>query len=612
MTLDRSKLATRGTFLHERIAHPESGGTPTAEVTELYGVESLEPYDTEWEHPGGDRLPEWCEKLSALAEWLCESARAPRVATDDQPFGAVVGRMAEWAWEGISLSGLTEQARCDLTRHLIDRLVTLAGQPLHVDYHAYVGEDVLLSSDSSERYEEYVDELLAGRIEAVFETYAVMGRLLVERIEQWRANARRLCERARHDEAAIASLVGVEEVGRIRRIDPGSGDSHDGGQTVTIVSFEAGDVVYKPRSVRPEAALGSFLDQVTEGLDGVGPFRTPAVRERDGYGWMEHVTQGAFPSMESVGSYYEEAGALAWLLSVVRATDLHYENIIAARQSPAVVDAETVLSPEPPGSPDRMPDERVRGDEIQSGPLRSALVPYYTETARMNRSGMGMISPANEKAPTLQWEHLGTDAIDVSYDRAKIVPADNYPAVDGEPVAPWLFGGELIAGFERAQRATEAATETIRELLAETLSGIETRIVPRQSLLYGVTLATLTNPGYLRDGVTHELKLVETLLERWEDCTFSAATGLQRAVVTAERDAMLRRDLPRFTTPSDGTAVTVAGTLVGEDIQHRDGLSIALERLTDSTHSDAARQRGLFRASLTNTALGAPVREGDS
>ena len=624
MTLDRSVLATRGAFLHERIASTAGGSQPAADTAELYGVETLAPYGDGWSRPDDETVPSWTATVARLCTAVTDESVAPM--DTGEPFEPVVRRMAAWARDELppaATAALSEQATRDLTVHLIERLATLAGQPLHVDYHTFLaGEPPSgrpseesaspdeLSADSTAQYDAYLTALEDGRIERFFEEFAVLGRLLAERISQWQTNVQLLSERVAADESALADLLGTDTLGPVRGVDPGSGDSHHGGQTVTVVRFDGGTVVYKPRSVAPEAALGSYLDRLTAAMPQLGPLATPEVLDQDGYGWMERVEPEAFETADAVSDYYEQAGVMSWLLSTVRTTDLHYENLIATRESPAVVDAETVLSPDPPGESSQLPDLQVRSHAIYSSPLRSALVPYNTDQTQVDRSGLGMSEPDTESMPSLEWTNLGTDALDVSYEYGQVVPEENVPRLDGEPAPPWLFSEDVLAGFERAQTATMTAREEVAAAMRATLADVDTRIVPRFSITYAATLATLSNPEYLRDGFTHELKLVETLLDQWSNCTFSGADELQRQVVTAERDAMLRRDIPRFATPSDGTAVSVAGEQLGPDVQERAGLAVAQDQLSALSAAEAARQRGMFRASVTNTALGAPVNGG--
>src|SRR6185436_914638 len=73
--------------------------------------------------------------------------------------------------------------------------------------------------------------------------------------------------------------------------------------------------------------------------------RSLAVLDRGDYGWMAVATPRAAADLAEAQAYFATAGALLCLAKVLRADDLHSENVIAAAGGPVLVDSETLFQP---------------------------------------------------------------------------------------------------------------------------------------------------------------------------------------------------------------------------------------------------------------------------
>lgn len=67
---------------------------------------------------------------------------------------------------------------------------------------------------------------------------------------------------------------------------------------------------------------------------------------RSGYGYTEYVEARSCADAGEVRTYYVRAGALLAMLHVLRACDVHYENLIANGPFPTVIDGEALLVPQ--------------------------------------------------------------------------------------------------------------------------------------------------------------------------------------------------------------------------------------------------------------------------
>jgi Domain of unknown function (DUF4135) len=145
------------------------------------------------------------------------------------------------------------------------------------------------------------------------------------------------------DREAISRWSSHRAHARITGIETGLSDPHDGIKSTAILTLDSGlRVVYKPRRMEIEQWYSELLGWLN---DSGAPllFRDTGVLGRDGYGWMEFVPHAPCASREELCEYYRKAGALLCVLYLLRATDCHFQNLIACGRDPVLVDAETLF-----------------------------------------------------------------------------------------------------------------------------------------------------------------------------------------------------------------------------------------------------------------------------
>jgi lantibiotic modifying enzyme len=141
--------------------------------------------------------------------------------------------------------------------------------------------------------------------------------------------------------ATRAFLEHAQRFTTIAEVTPNLSDFHDGGRTVIRVRLQDGATwFYKHRGGGHERAWNALLEWVNgEGFP--RPFRILQVVEAEDHCWMEGVEAAACG-----GAFFHRAGAMLYLAHVLRAVDLHQQNVIAAGEHPVLIDCETFLHPE--------------------------------------------------------------------------------------------------------------------------------------------------------------------------------------------------------------------------------------------------------------------------
>jgi lantibiotic modifying enzyme len=317
---------------------------------------------------------------------------------------------------------------------------------------------------------------------------------------------RELLQRVEADRAEIETLFNEgRPAGSIRRVEAGLSDPHDGGCTVAVVTFERGlRVVYKPRPVGLEAAFHGLVEW-WNGAPGVVDLHAARAAPHGAYGWAEFIEQAPCVDDAAAGRYYERAGVLIGLAWLLDGTDLHCGNLIAHGEYPVLVDLETLLHP-------RWPGER-------RSVLDTGLVPRWI---RGPDGGLYDVS--------------GLGAIATQWFAGEQVPMErNVVRTRAEITSPERFAERIVGGFRRAAAVVCSRRE---ELLSaegplQRFFGQPVRVILRHSLAYRSALAE-------PDSIA-----AETLLKPVRE------PGALAAINRAERQALLRGDIPRFTAATD-------------------------------------------------------------
>ncbi len=633
MGLDLQRVAASAELLHERVRNDHAADA--AEASSLEGTvdpsvvedlrtqfdaefDSLDEYVAFERWPADEPVPDWASAFQDLYADLTDRDGGTDVpsAFAEVPFvdvlWPVVARERARAFDGGD--HLTDAAWRDLEAMLLEELVDVSAQALHVDFYAFVeerttdtDEGARRSPDSRERYEAYVRAFFDGRMDAFFAAYGMVPRLLAVTVRQWRTATGAFLSRLDEDFSALRTEFGVAERDRVTGLTP-AGDAHDGGKRVMLLEFESGvELVYKPRNVEPEQHLYGFEDWLARTCPAVPDLRTPNCLPRASYGWVEKVEPGTFDSIDDLAEYYRGAGALLAVAYVLNMSDCHLENVVATAPSPTLVDAETVF--EEGAAPARATDadvaSRLTRYVLTDTVLGTQLLPFGTGVD--NFAGLGLHEKQEASIPELSWIDVNTDAMDVEYVKRTKRHEGNLPKYDGDLVPPDRFVDEVVDGFESTYAAVTDRREAVKRRISSSFEGVSSRMVLRNTRAYYTLLKTLTNPEYLRDGVRYGYKLQEMLSRREPPPQFLSNTKMRDlgdeqwdAIVGAERQSIQRQDVPKFTVYTDDAGLYYDGDRLVSSLTRRSGLERAAEKIDDLSEDDGQFQTGLIRACLAD------------
>jgi type 2 lantibiotic biosynthesis protein LanM len=514
--------------------------------------------------------------------WPFLDAARDRFVAGGGPGGAAADRRAVW-------KGAHNQ--------LATRLLRLAGRALTAELAGARARGVLRGTDGRERFEDFLRrQSEPAAIRDLFARQPVLGLLIARYCLDAVLAASRLAERFAADRDLLATQVlepGSDDPGMLAEVRFGLGDPHAGGQTVCLCVFEDGrQLMYKPRPLGLHAQWNRVLDW----LAGLAPqLASPSVRvlPRDGYGWAGFVPTARCATFAQVGDFYARFGAQLALLYVLKATDIHAENVLAAGEYPVLVDVETLLHPLPLPRNDGFGDPAALA--LDESVLRIAALPTFIvgENGVLDISALGALSGQRHPDELPVWADAGTDLMRLARGPVAAFTAANRPRLaDGALADPSAYVEELLTGFRTGYRAVQAhlADWLSPDGLLAGFCGERLRVVARPSQMYANLLAEANDPVALRDPGARERAFAAVS----EEATLAAL----RALAPAELADLMVGDIPVFTATPESTTVRTAR---GADLRAAlDCTPISgVERcLASLSEADLHRQEGLIRSSF--------------
>lgn len=538
-------------------------------------------------HDGAD---EWVARFERLAAELDEAA----VLDASLPFAEIWGALATAGLKLLerrrpgALAELGMAASSAWARQLARELAHVGALAVYEAFRQHGASDHGRPPPGRARYDAFVTLTLEDRCAALGRAYPLWLRHVLRIVEGAVDAAAEMLARLALDRAALAETFG-REAGPLSSADFGLSDPHHGRRRAARLVFASGlRVIYKPRPVGGERGLDTLIGWLAaRGIE--PPLRRVPVLDRRTYGWMADVQQEAFSTREEVREYFRRAGALLCLMHLLRARDLHWENVVATRDGPVVVDAELLLQPRAADEGTPTPTATGLLSCLQYGPAGDV-----TDVGGL-RGDQVPLGPVAERV----WSGLGTDALTVAEQRLPVGPKANRVLLEGHVQSPEDHADDMVEGFEQMYRAVLSHRDA---LLApdgpfEVLRAVRARVLVRPSQQYAGALHALADPRFQQDGRRWGCAL-ESLNRRHK---FSAARPPSWAFVAAEREALEHLDLPAFWTPADGTTVFAGHQPVAVDYFDQSGLEAAAASIAGMDESDLARHRAALARALSQS-----------
>lgn len=482
--------------------------------------------------------------------------------------------------------------------NLPDPLLMRISRTLVLELHVARLQGLLEGDTPQARFRSFVRRLRRPDYAlALLAEYPVLARQLTLMLDQWADVCIEFLTRLTADWELICRRFSPDEApGVLVTLAGGAGDTHRGGRSVMIATFESGfRIVYKPKSL----AIDARFQELLVWLNGLGcqpPLRTLDVCDRGDYGWVQHVAYRTCETVDELERFYRRHGAYLALLYALNANDFHFENLIAVGEDPILIDLETVLQP----SFDRYADEfadiaalRVMAESALQVGLLPLRLWSRDDYAGIDISGLGgsagQLTP--DRIPRLA--DPGTDAMRYVRERLAIPGDANRPSLNGVEANAADYARFIKEGFTQVYRLIQTHRDQLSATggLLDSFAGDTIRVLLRPTRTYDQLLFESFHPDMLRNALDRNQffdRLWVGVLNR----------PYMVEAVAAEQADLQRGDIPIFeTTPASLDLVNGSGVTV-RNVLYETGLDAVRRRLLRLDDSDMVRQLWFVDASL--------------
>lgn len=443
------------------------------------------------------------------------------------------------------LQQISARARASLRRHLQRTLKEITAPCLDLEWESFILaiESLGFARGSSRSTEQmFLRERPGYRLALLFRRFPVLASLWVLVIDQWRAHIVEVLERIRKDRDAISRLFFERDhLGRIEDMRPGLSDRHQGGRSVTLLQFESGRLIYKPRSGWAEATWFDLLQWMN--LHGFAPeLRAARVLERPTYFWMEYVEAASCKNHAAVQRFYERLGGMIAAAYLLKAVDCHRDNLIAAGEYPVLVDIDALWHVSP----------LTRTQALADILYRTGFFPNSRRRSLQSRSSV--------LGPSRTGKHLAR--------------------MEGRPVVVSDFAEAIVRGFSRGWKCL-IGTSVRRIVFGKRLRQIRAR--PRRWIYlatekYAAMRKASVSPAALQSEAARAA-VVKRLASR---------SSISRSVSYAENKALRQLDVPYFSRKTSEPMPPDSNTVPSEIIE-------AIRNALVRTRIDSGRRSNFAR-----------------
>jgi len=548
------------------------------------------------------KLPDWAY---ALVDFLLAQ---PPTADQDPAAELVGGVFVAFQRAAARLTGLRQgmlrgvavspDAADDVTGQLVQRLVTVC--------HAALGFELQIADGAATPVDWFgragIDVSRLGWLTRL-ESLPGLAYLIGVTCLNYKRAVGEVFDRLHQDLPMLRrELWAWADPGPLASYSGDSGDLHDSGRTVSLLTFAGGQrVVYKPKDL---SSVAGFMDVLTF-LNTHGlplDLTTRRVLLRDGYGWEEFVVARPCVAGEDPARFYRRLGMLARLAELLECRDLWADNLIAIGERPMFIDLENVLQ-------GRMRKPVLLGGraealwhEIEESVAKTAVVSYPRIGVPGRRAhDIGCCAPMQEQLA------VDSDGFPDGWE-----PPPYRPTVDGRPADPTAHADDVLAGYREMDACLLANAEALRaergplHLLAQA----RVRYIWRSTWDYLAMLRVASGPLALTDGVAREIVLARLFRGAREVLRTDPRRTDSLELIEREIEMLRRLDIPLFQSEPTTSAVR---TPDGARIDHHfsgtawDRLRRRLDELVERAATGAPPAEEALSACLDFAAGGRPV-----
>ncbi|AEM74624.1 type 2 lanthipeptide synthetase LanM family protein [Caldicellulosiruptor acetigenus] len=430
-----------------------------------------------------------------------------------------------------------------IVRQLSEYLIQISIKAIICELHDYKEKGLLKGETGEERFQFFIEDRFKEPKKLIdfYLKYPVLLRRLAKKTKDFTEFIEKMLTDIDKSFVKICAKIDIKnDVSyQITNIECGKGDVHERCRFTAIIEIEGEKkLVYKPRCLKVKEKFEEFIGWINGNANAVVPdflnlIVNKGVYEED-FTIEEFVTYDSCKTEEEVKRYYIRLGEIGALIYLLGGNDIHYENVIAHREYPVVVDLESLFQGDTAVFTGESDAYIIAFNKIIKSIARTGVLPFAFGGNNLDLSAVG---GDKQKVPykVLKLVEAGTDNMHLEYDEAELGPAQNIPLLNGEKVDYKDYGNDIIYGIKMIfDFVTKKKEEFLSKL--EIFRGEKVRKIIRSTQYYARMMDFSTHPAYLSDAVKFE----RLYLNMW------ASPYKNKRIVLSEINDMLNDDIPIF------------------------------------------------------------------
>ncbi|WP_158628780.1 type 2 lanthipeptide synthetase LanM family protein [Dyella choica] len=413
----------------------------------------------------------------------------------------------------------------------------------------------LTAESDADRHDQFVEIAQQAEFTAHLDRrYPSLHSRLQRSLDQQARAIQTLATRFAADRSLLACFF-ERPAGRLTALSLGQGDLHAGGQAVARLSLEAGEVMYKPRSLRVDLALDRFLQRVFG--ETAERICVPKVVDQGDYGWASFVVHRYCEGEEELRAFYLRLGHWLAVLRLLGGTDIHHENLIAAGPVPVVIDAESLFAviPKPAASGGGQAHDAAQA-LIAGSVLRTGIVPFRASGEGFDGADLSAAGALPDQQPKVQIPVIvdaGTTEARLKLVDTDIVHSQNHPSALPQVSTYW---NQISEGFLAASNSLrELDAKGVLEAWLLDFEGCPVRDLRLPTQSYAEIGRMLWHPASLHD----EAKAIERARDLFtRNAALTSVTSSTPEEISGAIDDLLYGDIPVFVAPLARTRINAA------------------------------------------------------
>jgi type 2 lantibiotic biosynthesis protein LanM len=553
-----------------------------------------------------DNLPEWVGFLRSILNSI--STQGKNIfdkKPSDVPFIYFLRPFSE-SFRTKIIQSVSDEGQYLLTQSLLDQLVPvllsklsnisqLVFQNEFDTFKEGYQEKVNVEGNGTGIYEAFILKNLNDKLITIFLKYPMLPRLLCRTTLGFVKFIADFLNRFSNDRNEIAFyLGGPSKDEKISKVIMDLGDQHEG-ESTSILEFESGfKLVYKPGSAKVTKAYNETLNWINSSIN--AQLKMFKVIDKQKYGWLEFVEYQECKNIKEIENYYKKAGMLLGVTYFLNSTDYHYENLIAAGNSPVLIDHETIIGPlfKREDSAKETDEDEISRASI----LHTALLPLKTPipgSLPNYMSGFGSSKTKSVSGWVKAFINCNTDA-SKGVVRTKTVSTDklNKPSVNGQIKNLADYQDSFKEGFRIIYSLFKENSGFLlsKKSPLRLFKNSEIRFVWRPTNIYFTIQQQLYKPEFMGDAIKYGLKI--ELLAR----AYLKKHNNLLSLLNSERQQMIGGDVPIFRINSEVKILHFKNKEF-VDIFELDCIDNLKKKMTEAGEDDYIVQTKLLEESLS-------------